>query len=115
MDFKLLIGQAHNMFKRNKSINKLMQTKHESVKNKIKEKTVELLTVSTSHGLPSFFRSKRIFMKVMWLSLFIISTSFGIYTVVEVVNNYLKHEVVTKIDVITEVPTECKYMISIFS
>ena len=109
MDLKLLIERTHNMFKRNnKTINKLMHTKHDSVKNKIKEKTVELLTASTSHGLPSFFRSKRLFMKIMWLSLFIISTSFGIYTVIEVVNNYLKHEVVTKIDVITEVPTECK-------
>jgi len=42
------------------------------------------------------------------LGLFIISTFCGVCTVIETVNNYLKYEVVTKIDVITEVPTECK-------
>ena len=105
MDFKLKLRILQNLFQiNNNKKTKEMQKKSRSVK----KKTVELLTASSSHGLPNVFRSKRIIMKIMWLSLFIISTSFGIYTVFEIVNNYLKHEVVTKIDVITEVPTECK-------
>ena len=96
------------MFKRNNELIENTSNRNKLIKQKIKNKTVELLAASTSHGLPSVFRSKRIFIKIMWLFLFIISTLFGIYTVIEVVNSYLKHEVVTKIDVITEVPTECK-------
>ncbi len=96
------------MFKnKNKSI-KIMLNKNKSIEQKIKKKSIELLAASTSHGLPNVFRSKRIFMKVFWLGLFIISTFCGVCTVIETVNNYLKYEVVTKIDVITEVPTECK-------
>jgi hypothetical protein len=108
LEYKLKDIQIQNLFQINNNKTKEMHRKNRSVKKKITKKTVELLLASSSHGLPNVFRSKRIIMKIMWLSLFIISTSFGIYTVFEIVNNYLKHEVVTKIDVITEVPTECK-------
>ena len=72
---------------------------------KIKQITKELIMFSTSHGQPHAFRTNRIFFKIMWISLFIISTSFGINTVVGTINTYLKYEIVTKIDVITEIPT----------
>jgi hypothetical protein len=102
------LKKLRNMFKRNNKTLKIMFNRNKSIKHKIRNKTGELLAASTSHGLPNVFRSKRIFMKVFWLSLFIISTFCGVCTVIETVNNYLKYEVVTKIDVITEVPTECK-------
>jgi hypothetical protein len=108
MDLKLKIKMLQSIFTRNNSKAQPMHEKRRSVKEKISSKTVELLIASSSHGLPNVFRSRRLVMKIMWLFLFIISTSFGIYTVFEVVNNFLKYEVVTKIDVITEVPTECK-------
>ena len=108
MDFKLLTEKMQNICTKNNEPIKVTFRRKRTIKQKIKNKTVELLAASTSHGLPSFFRSKRLILKVMWLSLFIISTSFGIYTVFETIQNFLKYEVVTKIDVITEVPTECK-------
>jgi hypothetical protein len=80
--------------------------KSSKVFEKIKLKSKELVMASTSHGLPSVFRTKRIFFKIMWLSLFIISTLLGINTVIGTVNTYLNYEIVTKIDVITEIPTD---------
>ena len=85
-----------------------MITKDTTLKKKILKKSVELLLSSTSHGLPNIFRAKRLFIKVMWLILFIIGTLLGIFTVLEAVNTYLKHEIVTKIDVIKDVPADCK-------
>jgi len=73
---------------------------------KIKQKSKELVMASTCHGLPGVFRTKRIFFKIMWLSLFIISTLLGINTVIGTIKTYLNYEIVTKIDVITEIPTE---------
>ena len=78
------------------------------ITEKIKKKTVELMIASSSHGLPNIFRSKRIINKIIWLCLFIVGTLFGILTVMKTVKSYLKYEVVTKIDVITEVPTGCE-------
>lgn len=97
------------MFSANNQSIKVMLTKNKSLKQKIKKKSAELLAASTSHGLPNVFRTQRLFMKVFWLGLFIISTVSGVYTVFETVQSYLKYEVVTKIDVITEVPSYCKY------
>ena len=72
---------------------------------KIKQKIKQLLLVSTSHGLPHAFKSNRIFFKIMWLSLFITSSLLGINTVIGTINAYINYEIVTKIDVITEMPT----------
>jgi len=60
----------------------LLQDKSEGktdiILEKIKQKTKELVLFSTSHGLPHAFRTNRIFFKIMWISLFIMSTSLGI-------------------------------------
>ena len=77
----------------------------ESKKEKIKEKVIEIALVSTSHGLPSVFRTDKICLKLMWLSLFIFGTSFGIYTVKKTIETYLNYEIVTNIQVINEIPT----------
>ena len=73
---------------------------------KIKKKIKQLLLVSTSHGLPNVFRTNRIIFKIMWLSLFMISTFFGIKTVISTVKTYLNYEIVSNIDVIAEIPTD---------
>ena len=80
--------------------------KYSKVFEKIKLKSKELVMASTSHGLPSVFRTKRIFFKIMWICLFVISTLLGINTVIGTINTYLNYEIVTKIDVITEIPTD---------
>jgi hypothetical protein len=72
---------------------------------KILKKTKQLVLLSTSHGLPNAFRTNRPFFKKMWICLFITSTMFGLFAVYQSVNTYLHYEIVTKIDVITEAPT----------
>jgi hypothetical protein len=74
-------------------------------KQKIKEKAIEIALASTSHGLPSVFRTDKICLKLMWLCLFIFGTSFGVYTVIETIKTYLNYEIVTNIQVINEIPT----------
>jgi len=83
---------------KNKKTNKSLE--------KIKLKTKELLMASTSHGIPNVFRTNRIFFKIMWIILFIISTMIGINTVIGTIETYLNYEVVTIIDVIAEIPTD---------
>lgn len=73
---------------------------------KIKSKSKELVSVSTSHGLPNIFRSQHSAIKLMWLCLFIASISMGFYLVSKSIIEYLNFEAVTKIDVINETPTQ---------
>jgi len=75
------------------------QIKIETKKDRIKIKSLDLILSSTSHGLPNIFRDKRRAVKIMWLILFIIFSTIGIYMVFKTISNYLKYEVVTKIDV----------------
>ena len=70
----------------------------------IRAKSEEILLSSTILGLPNIFRTKNLFLKMMWLVSFLASTSVGIYTVVKTLNNFFSYEVVTKIDVINEIP-----------
>ena len=79
---------------------------NKSINVKIKEKSKELVLRSTSHGLPHAFRTNRLFFKIMWIILFLTSTLFGFYTVIQTIDTYLSYEIVTKIDVITEIPTD---------
>jgi hypothetical protein len=71
---------------------------------KIKKKTIELILVSTSHGLPNAFRAENKFLKLMWLFLFLICISTGCYTVFSSINDYLQYEVVNKIEINFEMP-----------
>jgi hypothetical protein len=80
--------------------------KTKNVREKIKNKSLELINQSSTHGLPKLFRTQRKSIKFMWLLLFIIFSSLGIYMVYKTVSNYLKYEIVTKIEVINEIPTE---------
>ena len=83
----------------------MISIENKSKKQKIKEKAIEIALVSTSHGLPSVFRTDKICLKLMWLCLFIFGTSFGVYTVIETIKTYLNYEIVTNIQVINEIPT----------
>jgi hypothetical protein len=73
---------------------------------KITQKSKEIVMASTCHGLPNVLRTNRIFFKIMWSCLFIISTLIGINTVIGTINRYLNYEIVTNINVITEIPTD---------
>jgi hypothetical protein len=71
-------------------------------KKLIKNKIVELALVSTSHGLPSVFRTKRKILKVIWLLLFLFGCGYGSSTVIKSIIDYFEYPVVTNIEEIYE-------------
>ena len=73
---------------------------------KIKEKAKEIVLSSTILGLPKVVSKKNMVFKMIWLVSFLLSASVGIFTVHKTLSNYLEHEVVTKINVKNEIPTE---------
>ena len=72
---------------------------------KIKRKALDSALSSTSHGLPNIFKTKRLSFKLMWLFFFITCSMIGTFMVFKTTKNYLNYETVTKIDVITEIPS----------
>jgi hypothetical protein len=73
---------------------------------RLKVKASNLIISSTSHGLPNIFRTQRISLKIMWLFFFVMCTCIGFFMVYSTISNYLKYEVVTRIEVINEIPAE---------
>lgn len=69
--------------------------KQKSKASKIKNKIIEIIKESTMHGLPSVFRSERIFFKIMWFILFLISLTVGTWTILNSILDYLSFNVVT--------------------
>lgn len=72
---------------------------------KIADIVVELILASTSHGLPSVFRTERKAIKVMWFICWLIFLTLGVYTVINGVLDYLQWNVITQIDIKYEIPT----------
>lgn len=75
-------------------------------KLKLKHNLLNLLLASTSHGLPNVFRTERTLLKILWLSLFIVSISFGLFSTLRGITNYFEFEVVTKFSIIDEIPIQ---------
>lgn len=69
---------------------------------KLKTNLKNLLSDSTSHGLPKIVNSERVCFKLMWLLSLVVSTSVGFYLIVSNIFDYLDYEVVTKIQIINE-------------
>ena len=84
----------------------MKQKKLKTKKEKIIAKVKDLLLSSTSHGLPNIFRTQRKLIKIMWFILFFTSTIVGTYTVYSTIDNYLKYEIVTKLEIIYQKPAE---------
>ena len=70
---------------------------------KILEKSIEIALGSSSHGIPNMFRNDKTCLKLMWIMLFLMGTSMGIYTVVNSIFSYFSYDVVTSINVINEI------------
>jgi hypothetical protein len=83
-----------------------MSSIEKSKKEKILEKSIEIGLDSTSHGLPKIIKSETTCLKIMWLVLFLLSSSVGIYLVIQSFINYFSFDVVTSIKVFKEIPTE---------
>jgi hypothetical protein len=69
---------------------------------KIKERSYELLLLSSAHGLPRLLKAKKLFFTLMWL-LFLLSSIFlGSYFVINTVLDYLKFYTNSNIKIINE-------------
>jgi hypothetical protein len=75
-----------------------------SLFQEIKTNLCEILSESTAYGLPKIFKSKRIFFKIFWLAFILFGSIASIYFIIDSMNNYLKYEVIPKIEIIHEIP-----------
>lgn len=80
----------------------MQKHKIELIKNKISE----LALVSTSHGLPSAFRTERTFLKIFWLFLFVLGCGGGVLFVSKSMIDYFDYPVVTNICDTYETPIQ---------
>ena len=88
-------------------ISKQNKTKENMTKwIKIKNEWEEIVLSSTSHGLPNILRSDRLFFKVFWTFFILVCSSYCLYSIVKSIRSYYEYEVVTKIEVIDEKPTQ---------
>lgn len=79
------------------------------MKNKfdqIKASLVELILSSTCHGLPSIFRTHRVFFKIMWILLFLFSSGFCSYLISNIIIDYLSYNFVTSMNIVQENPAQ---------
>jgi hypothetical protein len=70
------------------------------------EKSIELALSSSFIGLPNIFRTDKIFLRIMWIFLFLISSGATIYTILKAVNNYLAYDKITNIYVFNQKQAE---------
>lgn len=59
---------------------------------------------STSHGIPKIIRSKTKFQKLLWLIVFLSSTSYCIYALYADFQNYFKYRVLTYVNTVYDMP-----------
>jgi len=71
----------------------------------ISKNLAEILSQSTSYGLPKIFQTKRMFFKLFWLIFFIGGNCVSIWQIIKVVNSYYEYSVITKIETIYQQPT----------
>jgi len=71
---------------------------------KLKETLLELLSISSIHGLPNLIRSKRLFHKIMWAIAFTIFLVILCCSIIECITAYLEYKVITEIQTIFEQP-----------
>ena len=76
------------------------------VKAKIKVALSEIGEVSSWHGVPNIIRNDRIFVKVLWILIILISMGACTFILSNVGIQYFAYEVVTKITVQSEIPAQ---------
>ena len=73
---------------------------------RLKQSVKETITSSTIHAIPNIFRTDLIILKVMWFICFICASGGCLYLNVDAILNYLKHDVITQIRLVNEIPSE---------
>ena len=72
----------------------------------VKSRSYDLILSMSIHGLPSIFRTKRAFFKLMWLLLTLLFTSACIYFSVNSILDYLQYDTITSITEMYEQESE---------
>jgi hypothetical protein len=76
----------------------------ESAEN-YKEKFLVWVEPATIHGLPNIFREKSILVRVIWIIATMAATGLCVYMLTQSIIDYLRFEVVTKIELIEDTST----------
>ena len=69
---------------------------------------------STIHGIPSFARTDKIVLKILWFIATLVSSTFCAYVILKSVQEYFQYNVVSQISSITEIPTYFRKYINFF-
>ena len=69
---------------------------------KIKERSYELLLLSSAHGLPRLLKAKKLFFTLMWLLFLLSSILMGSYFVINTILDYLNFNTTSNIKIINE-------------
>jgi len=72
----------------------------------IKRKFLELLSNSSSHGIPNIIKTHNTWLKLMWFVFFLISLGCCSFLIISGFVQYFSYEVVTSIRIVNDVPTE---------
>ena len=83
---------------------KAVNDEDDSKISRIKKKFKEMLMDSTIHALPNIFKTDRILFKIMWFCFFLTTFAFSIQLITKSINDYLKYETITQIDINSEQP-----------
>jgi hypothetical protein len=75
-------------------------SKHDRIRNLL-DITIQQ---STIHGLPNFLKARNKTFKTIWLFSFLAAIASSFYLIKNNINNYLKYQVVTNLDLIYEQP-----------
>jgi len=82
--------------------NSIQIKKSNGKRDRIKKKIVDILSMSTAHGIPNILRSNHLFLIIMWSIVCGLSVCIGSYFVIDNVLDYLKYNTVSTISVINE-------------
>ena len=70
----------------------------------IKSKFLQMIDFSTIHGLPNFFRTKLLTMKIIWFISFLVSSLSCLYFIIVSISTYFTFSYSTKINFVYEKP-----------
>ena len=77
-----------------------------SKKHQLKELFKEWCDVSTTHGIPQIFRAKNKFLKIMWLTFFLICLSICIVNIATTFLDYISYRINVNIETVREYETD---------
>lgn len=85
---------------------KYNQSWYERKRNLVLQRVIKLLQSSTSHGIPNIFKTDRFTIRIIWGVCFLAAVSASSYMIFLTMSDYTKFNTVSKIEYISEIPTE---------